>query len=341
VVAEMIGWKGIWGGGSAFSDLIVPAPITGGIFRVPTFVLALFVIRAYPQSSSVLAGILRAAMLAAALVGLAQLVDLERVYLSQTTDLMLRGIPWERSIFGLSLMTDALWMLVLTHRRALVRTPWLAAVAIVILPPALYVYGSIQGNDRLREPFLHGHVRALPDRGDAARYAFTRMSSADPTFRDAAAAYADEFRPEKNPNVEDLAIYFTDSLHTARSPRGSETPLATLCLYEDGTPDRWQEGEADCFTRHTTFSERRTDLAGKAPEQVPGDVWELAVETALCKNVEIPEGRFYGRTLVDHCAGIDLAEMRSALAQRHEAAELDDLLKTAREALAPAKLLGP
>ena len=41
VVAGMLGWPGIWGGGSAFGDLILPAPITGGIIHVPSFLTAI------------------------------------------------------------------------------------------------------------------------------------------------------------------------------------------------------------------------------------------------------------------------------------------------------------
>ena len=96
LVGGMLGWPGIWGGGTAFSDLILPAPITGGIVHVPTFVLAIFLVRAYPKMPTTAASVVRAALMGASLIGLAHLVDLDRIALSFSTDLALRGIPWQR-----------------------------------------------------------------------------------------------------------------------------------------------------------------------------------------------------------------------------------------------------
>ena len=107
IIAGLFGWPGIWGSGSAFGDLIVPAPITGGIFHVPTFVAALVIARVYPGLSDTAVAFLRPALIAAALVGLAQLVNLERLYLHLTTDLEASAFRLQRNYFGLCLMTDA------------------------------------------------------------------------------------------------------------------------------------------------------------------------------------------------------------------------------------------
>lgn len=96
VLGGMMGWPGIWGGGSAFGDLILPVPITGGIVHVPTFILAIIILRAYPKLSAAAVTLVRAGTLGAALIGLAHLVDLDRIYLSASTDLPLRDIPWRR-----------------------------------------------------------------------------------------------------------------------------------------------------------------------------------------------------------------------------------------------------
>jgi|GEM_PF-3339390 len=37
LIAELLGWKGIWGAGSAFFDALIPIPVAGGVMHVPGF----------------------------------------------------------------------------------------------------------------------------------------------------------------------------------------------------------------------------------------------------------------------------------------------------------------
>ena len=129
VVAEMLGWRGVWGGGSAFGDLILPAPITGGILHVPSFVLAILLVMVHPKLADRGASMVRACCASATLLGLAQIIDW-----SNPPEL-------QHSYFGLCLMTDAVWSLVWMLRVPPLRTLWVPALALALLPALLYVSG--------------------------------------------------------------------------------------------------------------------------------------------------------------------------------------------------------
>lgn len=52
VIAEALGWSGIWGGGSALGDYPTPIPVAGGVLHVPSFVVAAGVIFAARKSTA-------------------------------------------------------------------------------------------------------------------------------------------------------------------------------------------------------------------------------------------------------------------------------------------------
>ena len=289
IIAGLFGWPGIWGSGSAFGDLIVPAPITGGIFHVPTFVAALIIARLYQGLSDTAVAFLRPVLIAAALVGLAQLVNLERLYLHLTTDLEARAFRLHRNYFGLCLMTDATvsWLWLSAIRRPTLRWPFKLSIA--LLPPVAAAAMILAANPRLGEDFLHGRPGYLEQRGDGTFWVYTRLSPDAPGFRAAALAFVGDWRPERRTNIQDLAVYFTNSLHTAREYDPDGQPLATLCLYEDGTPPGWHDGRGDCFSTHENFHERIDRLFDELPAELPRDVRNYRVSLTVCSDFEMPE----------------------------------------------------
>ena len=324
-IAGVLGWRGIWGTGSAFGDYLIPVPVAGGALHVPTFIAAILAVRLYPGLSENAASLLRAACIGAAATGFALLINIERLYLGLTTDFSSHGIPWEKNAFGLFLLTDSVWALVWMFTRPAFVTRLGPVMAITLGMPSLYVITAISGNKRLEEPFMHGITRPLPNRGDAIRYVYTRMSITDPAFRLKAREFVSDSLPEENVNVEDLAIYFTDSLDVARNHADGDV-LKTLCLYEDGTPDRWAKGEADCFSEHVSFMERYSEMARKMPLKIPADVKNYVIARALCPDVEIPERHYGGVAAVNHCYRVNLDDMSNALRQKYSADELREFL---------------
>jgi len=325
VVAGLFGWPGIWGSGSAFGDLIVPAPITGGIFHVPTFVAALVVARLYPGLSDTAVAFLRPVLIAAALVGLAQLVNLERLYLHLTTDLEASAFRLHRNYFGLCLMTDATisWLWLSALRRPTLRWPFKLSIA--LLPPLACAATILATSSRLGEDFLYGRPGYLEQRGDGTVWVYTRLSPDTPEFRNHALTFVDDWGPEQRANVQDLAVYFTDSLHTAREYDPDGEPLATLCLYEDGTPLSWHDGRGDCFSTHENFHERIDRLFDELPAELPRDVRNYRVALHVCRDHEVPE-QYSDNEADNYCRYARLDEKYRQLVEAYGADALAPML---------------
>jgi hypothetical protein len=187
--------------------------------------------------------------------------------------------------------------------------------------PALYVASAVLADRHVDDPFVMGQSHYQAERGDEVRWVYVRLPVTDPTFRTAALAWAGGFRPEDDLNVEDVAFHFTDSLETARGS-GRSTPLATLCLHEDGTPDRWLVGGGDCFGDHVTFSDRVAALGAAVPRDVPRDVARYRVARALCADVPRSEVLHQGLAADSFCGGIDLPQTHRRLEEDYGADRL-------------------
>ncbi|MEO1244192.1 MAG: hypothetical protein AAFX56_00795 [Pseudomonadota bacterium] len=330
VVAGILGWPGIWGSGSAFGDLIVPAPITGGIFHVPSFVAALVLANLYFGLPDRAAALLRAGILAAALVGLAQLFNLERLYLSITTDVQSSPFRLHRNYFGLCLLTDAAitWLWLTAARRTKLNR--IAALAIALLPVTAYVTLALATNDRLQEDFLRGSPGYSEQRGDGFLWLYSRLPPEAPEFRAAALKFLHSKGPEHDPNVQDLAVYFSNSLDVARDYRHDGEPFATLCLYEDGTPAAWHTGRADCFSEHENFHERLIRHFDELPDELPREVQAYRVALAICADVEVPKA-YVDNEAVNYCRHASLDKKLLELESKHGAEALKSMLDSERE----------
>lgn len=322
VVAGALGWEGIWGSGSAFIDYLIPLPVAGGALHVPSFVVAMAAVGGYARLGDRVAAIVRAAFVGFALLGLAWLIDVERLALVASTDLEYTRIPWQENPLGLFVLSDSLWALAWMASAPPLGTVLWRAVAVALVLPALYLVGSIKSNARLAEPFVLGQSRPEPARGDETQWVYTRLSMTDPTFRSKALAWIEPRRPERAMNVEDVAFLFTDSLEAAS---GLETApaAATLCVHEDGTPDRWLSGGADCFGDHVTFSDRVAAAAASIPRDVPADVRSYLVARSLCRNVTRADPGNDVLAEQAFCRGFDLEQMWRALQAGYRPEHLD------------------
>jgi hypothetical protein len=312
LVGGVLGWHGIWGSGSAFTDYLIPIPVAGGALHVPSFVVALVTVRIYPRLSSAGAARLRAVCVGTALMGLALLIDLQRVFLGATTDLPIRAVPWQANPLGLFVVSDALWALACMLRTPSPASAVASSVFIALLLPALYVAGALSSDRHLQDRFVMGRSEYQPDRGDEVRWVYTRLAVTDAAFQDAALAFVDALRPQHDANSEDVAIFFTDSLDTARSV-GNAAALTTLCLYEDGTADRWFPGQHDCFGDHVSFSNRIAALGRNIPPTTPRDVAAYLIARAACADVAAAASNPNEQAAQTFCGHMDLPAMHNAL----------------------------
>lgn len=323
-VAGALDWPGIWGGGSAFSDLLLPAPITGGIIHVPTFVVALLLIRASPQLSDRANSVMRALCLVGAIVGLLLLIDFERLQRALTTDYA--GDAWrlDESYLGLVLLTDAAWCVALIQGRSALARLALLAGALFVLAPAIAVVTTLLVADVGRgdsEVFRLGRDHDIQSPGEYGRYVISRLRPNDPSYRERALEFAAAEAPEYNVNAEAVALFFTDAAESA-SEIGREAIYFTLCLYEDGRPHRWEDREADCFADYETRYERRA-LLEEAAADLPPDVQRYLVARAMCEDVSLPERYDDRLAAVAGCWHVDLDALREAAEAHMEGAELD------------------
>lgn len=223
-IAGALGWNGIWGYTSAFGDYLVPLPIAGGALHVPSFVLALGAVWAWPRLSPGLAGILRGACAGMALVGAALLVDPERVYPVLTTDLEPHG-RGSRNPLGLFILTDALWTLAWMLSQPALAVRLAPALPVALLLPAGYVAASLSTSALLHEPFRWGYPGHASARGDVVKWVYTRLSGDDPAFRNQARAFVAPSAPTINDKAEAAAFLFTNSLAVARRDESEGAPF--------------------------------------------------------------------------------------------------------------------
>jgi hypothetical protein len=259
LVAGALGWKSVWGSGSAVVDYLTPLPISGGIFHVMTLALVSVLLATQARWPGILPGLARAMLLGLALGGLALLLDIGTIYQALTTDAVLRRLPWQENPVGLFLVCDALlaqfFAGLFGARWPQGAKEWLLSLLVAAAIPALSAAAMLNLDRRTGQPFLLTGSRPGPGRTDESIYVFTQQPVAAPTFREAAAAFAAQWDPRNNVNTEAVAVLFIPSLEAARGYNDKATAL-TYCLYQDGTAPAWLPGKGDCFGPHDSIADR-------------------------------------------------------------------------------------
>lgn len=265
LIAGALGWRGVWGSGSALVDYLIPIPVAGGALHVPSFVLLLVLVVRGPQLSAKAAGRARALALGTALTGAVLLLPPPEWRFSENP-------------LGLFLAVDALVALLSLLGAA--RQPGLrleaGALLALLAVPALggMVAWRVLG---LGESFVNGSTtlsgdRALVSVGVEVRGDITRAG-----MRQRAHEWAMTLHdPAMKMGVEVTALRFR--------PQGSGA-AAVLCLYEDGTPPRWLPGDGDCLQGFTTFSSRLVMHAAALPPDLPREVREHLAARAACTEI--------------------------------------------------------
>lgn len=322
VVAGALGWTGIWGSGSAFGDYLIPVPVAGGALHVPSFVVALFLVAAWPRLADGTAALIRGAAVGVALLGFALLIDVAHLVRVATTDLPFTRVRWEENPLGLFLASDGLWLLAWTLGRPAVGVRLLPALGLAMVIPVSYLLVGPAALPEAREPFLWGRHVPAPGPADAVRLVFTRLPVDHPTFREQARAFIGDRGPAGNVNAEAMAFMFTDSLESARA-LGEHEPLVTLCLYQDGTPERWLAGRGDCFGDHQTFRDLLNEVGSRLPRSLPGDVRSFLIVRELCAD-RLDAAPAASSPHDDFCGDRELGSLQDELASRYPAARLEE-----------------
>ncbi|MCB1997986.1 MAG: hypothetical protein H6933_01725 [Burkholderiaceae bacterium] len=259
MLAGMAGWRGVWGTGSAAFDFLLPWPVSGGVLHLPSWGLGagLLGLRQRAGSRAPWWGRMGAAAMAGS--GAVLLLDMNALALALQTD-----APWPSAArwfvanpLGLFMLCDgllaSLWPGVAST--PMPRPLRIAGLALALLLPLVFAVGLWRQAPVARHDLLLVTSRPGPARGDERVAVYTRMPMQPALLGPAVAGRRLLPDLDEDVNVQDQAVLFFDSHDAAQRLDVAQARL-TWCRYEDGTPEQWHTGAADCFGPHQNFSER-------------------------------------------------------------------------------------
>jgi hypothetical protein len=306
LIAAALGWEGIWGSGSALVDYLIPIPVAGGVFHVPSFLICTLAVARLPKLGEVGASRVRAALLGITLAGVLWLLNLQAMLFASQVGSTFIGGTWQQNPVGLFLLSDGLLALAFTAgapQRPFVRLE-VPTVLLGLLPAALPILMAWP-KPMDDQPFRIGAGRFAGARSDETVMVYSHVQIHQAGFRkqaeDWAAAPSSMVHPRFHIDSEDTTVMFTNDPDAAN--RGDVARVeATLCLYEDGTGPVWFDGTGDCFGNHLNFSERIEREVAKRSADEPLEVRRYLAARAVCGSLVVPES--------ESAAGLELRSSR-------------------------------
>jgi hypothetical protein len=278
LIAGALGWKGVWGSGSAVTDYLIPIPVAGGAFHAMTFIAITVLLTTQPRWPELLRGIAHLVLFGISVTGALLVYDLERRRLVENP-------------VGLFLLTDSLiaqlFVPAFGGRAPENGKEWGLGLVAACLIPAASAASLHQLDPRTGQQFAYVTSKPGQARGDHSYLVHSRIKVHAPEFKPAAEAYAQQWHPRLNINDEDIAVHFFAGLPAAQIGNEHEASL-TYCMFQDGTPSYWVAGKGDCFD-HETVTERAQKLFEAQPSSVPVDERVRIARAKACEGVRVPE----------------------------------------------------
>ncbi len=296
LIAGILGWKSIWGTDSALLDYLIPFPLTGGIFHVPSFAIACAGMVVCKKASREIRPFFGLAAFIIFILVLSYQIEFERLYAWATTDYEPYGSPlrFDSNAVYLFVTTDAFffWLYVVFLGGNLKRYLIYYLAVFVLIPPVYLALKTVNTKVGKAE-FKMGGISNTKQRGQEIRLIYTNAKPSENEYL----AFIDEHRysmqPWTSPNAEHLAIYFTNSRQLLEWRKfdelNEENTLATVCRYEEDQSTRFYLGKIDCFeglkTVATRLKERTQEInTGLGPSV---DLWMARAD--LCEDIVVPE----------------------------------------------------
>jgi len=294
LIAEMLGWRGIWGSGGAFGDYIIPIPVAGGAMHVPSFAVLALIVFANRRKAESGRSYLPLLTFCIAAAGLAAMLDFDRLNSWLFTDYEPYGSPFrlERNPLFLFVTTDALWagIYLLTIGKASPVRYWL----VLPLVPLVVIAGQALAYRTGSPVFKIGPAFPGSTQGEETRMIYTPVPYEVAGFLD----WLDKSslsRPWMNPNAEHVAVVFTNSLQSMErywekdAETGDEDIVATICLYEEDQSVVPYAGYHDCFAGHETADETLDRLTTEESTGLGRDIDSWYALARLCDDVNVPD----------------------------------------------------
>ena len=343
LVAGALGWNGIWGTGSALVEFLIPVPVAGGVFHLPSFLLLWIVVASVDTWPPSVQRLLPFASFAVFVGALSLQLDHDRLLDTLTTDYDPHGsaLRFDDNPLYLFIACDGLSAFLYSKLRGFT-SPARLWPALLLVPVA--VIGTEGMTRSIGGPrFEVGAALPGPQRGQMRYIVFATGEYDETEILGWLESMSYLGRPWESANYEDSAIWFTNSLQLAKSHRperlDERNTVATVCYHEDDLSTRIDPGFVDCFAGRPTIDERlrewrETRYAGEAR-----DVSAWLARADLCADWKPPppdQPRWYEIELDGICRGLrqryaaDLASFES----RHGAdATAVERIRTAARAL--------
>ncbi len=294
VIGGFSGWSGIWGGGSAFTDYIIPVPVAGGALHVPSFVaLVIFISivgKMKPPVSRFMAPL--AFCVAAFMVG--AMLEFDRLSAWLFTDYQPASSPFRLDPNPLFLFfaNDAFWggLFALKSCHSVPSKAWWS----VPLAPVLLVAVVLATQLTSGPQFEMGSSMPGNERGEEITMVYTSSAYDEAVFRNWLESRSFAY-PWNNINTEHQAVIFTSSMQAVKwgisDPaliQGSQT-IGTICLFEEDQAIIPYRGFHDCFADRESFDET---IARLLESDAPGlgrniDYWYAQLR--LCDDVDMEQ----------------------------------------------------
>ncbi len=320
VVAGILGWSGIWGGGSAVSDFLIPIPVAGGALHVPSFLIAAALILTLDRQPS--AGG-RAIMLLAMGVFITVMtlqIDFDRLNEALFTDYDPHGSPvrFDGNPLYLFIITDAFWVAFGAWLQGNRGRPRDAAVLAII--PATIVGGMLLRYSVGDPKLTYGFTQSTGERGNEIAFVHTSGDYDEELFRHWLEETGIVRLPWQSQNAENLAVFFTNSMQNIRWGKSESRDgiVGTLCFFEADQSSLANVGYFDCFADRVTLNQRLNQSLDETDTGLGRELDRWFAMARLCEGVSIP----------DEYDGVDIELIDLCRSLKRRFPELLDSLRT-------------
>ncbi|NKB38766.1 MAG: hypothetical protein GKR93_16670 [Gammaproteobacteria bacterium] len=305
-LAGIMGWRGIWGGSNAFFDYIIPIPVAGGVFHVPSFVIAAAIIVGVSKTSGSRAFYIFILALGVAIGAQTLQLDFERLNNWLFTDYVPARSPFRFNDNPLLLFVfcDALWVAFFALRATSERN-WRKLVLLPLIPLSIIGAEAILYRSA-GTIFKPGLSRPVTPRGSEVAMVYTNSAYDESVFRSWLEEKNSMRMPWQTPNAEHVAVHFTTSMQDIKWGKIEKTDniIATFCFYETDMSSSAHSGYYDCFTGKKTLSQRRRESAKETKTGLGREIDRWYSDARLCDGVDLSGEINLDIEIVSLCRGL-------------------------------------
>ena len=321
IIAGALGWRGIWGGSSAFFDYLIPVPVAGGVFHVPSFLVVIFLLinlKKFPESIAIFIPVIAFAVFVFAQT---MQVDFDKLNDWFFTDYAPSRSPirFGKNPFYLFVASDALCISI--YAWTLVRKiAWKSALLLPLIP--LGMIGFHAANSSIQQEQLsYGFSMDISPRGNRVTYVYANAAFDEKKFRDWLDKTPQIHLPWERSDSEHLAVYFSKSMQSIKYGKldDFENIVGTICYFEEDQSSSAHTGHHDCFVDRLTLADRLNESFNSTNTGLGKDVDRWYGLARVCEGIDIPEQYIADIELPNFCRSIkrDLPDLIEKLISEH------------------------